>query len=171
MTRRTNKRYSRRTKRGGLLSNLGPYGKKSSKMDQKGVHKIAKGNRTKIESSEDVRGCGITSWGKQRKKKSCESGKWTERGCYWLDPAESCYDIEEPMDWEDLEEKGLSKKIMKKAKKITKKAKQRYKKLKGRSDYQTSESLKSSKSSSKSKSRSSRGKKRSSRSSSKSSTR
>jgi hypothetical protein len=139
-------------------------------MDQKGVHKLVKGNRTRVETSEDVRGCGFTSWGKSRKKKSCESDKWVERGCYWLGPAEACYDIEEPMNWKKLERKGLSKKLLKKAKKDTKNAKRRYKKIQGRSDYQTSESLKSSSSTSSRgrtrSSRSSRGRKRSSSSSS-----
>jgi len=111
-----------------LFSKLGPYGDKTQEMDQTGVHKTAKGNRTRMESSKSDRGCGFTSWGKSRKKKSCKSDKWTERGCYWLDSAESCYDIEEPMNWEEEKKRGLSKKLIKKAKKVVKKAKRDNKK-------------------------------------------
>ena len=120
MPRRTKRRTNRKLKRGGLFSNLGPYASKKPKMDQRGRHKIAKSNRTKVESSEGVRGCGFTSWNKPRKKKSCVSDKWRQRGCYWLDPADACYDVNEKIYWGQLEAKGLPKSVVKKAKKLTK---------------------------------------------------
>jgi len=157
MPRRTKRRTNRKLKKGGSLANLGPYASKKPKMDQRGRHEMVKRNRTKVESSEGVRGCGFTSWNKSRKKKSCVSDKWKQRGCYWLDPANACYDVNEKINWKQLEAKGLPKSVVKKAKKVTKQAKRDYKKLKGRSDYLTSESLKSSsRSSSKRSSRSSR---------------
>jgi hypothetical protein len=157
MPRRTKRRTNRKLKKGGSLANLGPYASKKPKMDQRGRHEMVKRNRTMVESSEGVRGCGFTSWNKSRKKKSCVSDKWKQRGCYWLDPANACYDVNEQINWKQLEAKGLPKSVVKKAKKVTKQAKRDYKKLKGRSDYLTSESLKSSsRSSSKRSSRSSR---------------
>ena len=154
MPRRTKRRTNRKIKKGGLFSNLGPYASKKPKMDQRGRHEMVKRNRTMVESSEGVRGCGFTSWDKPRKKKSCVSDKWKQRGCYWLDPADACYDVNEKINWKQLEAKGLPKSVVKKAKKQTKQAKRDYKKLKGRSDYLTSESLKSSSRSSSRRSRS-----------------
>ncbi len=152
MPRRTKRRTNRKLKKGGLFSNLGPYASKKPKMDQRGRHEMVKRNRTKVESSEGVRGCGFTSWNKSRKKKSCVSDKWKQRGCYWFEIGDDCYDVNEKINWKDIERKALNegvekseiKKIINDAKKEVKQAKRDYKKLKGRSDYLTSESLKSS---------------------------
>lgn len=152
MPRRTKRRTNRKLKKGGSLANLGPYASKKPKMDQRGRHETFKRNRTKVESSEGVRGCEFTSWGSRRKKKSCVSNKWKQRGCYWFEIGDDCYDVNEKINWKDIEQNALNKgvkkskikKIINDAKKEVKQAKRDYKKLKGRSDYLTSESLKSS---------------------------
>ena len=167
MPRRTKRRTNRKIKKGGLFANLGPFATKKPKMDQRGRHEMFKKNRTMVESSEDIRGCAITSWGSRRKKKSCVSDKWKQRGCYWATFDNDCYDVNENLDkefWKRLKQEyirydGLTPEQAKEkisvAKKEVKQAKRDYKKLKGRSDYLTSESLKSSSRSSSRRSRSS----------------
>ena len=184
MPRRTKHRTNRRLKKGGLFANLGPFATKIPKMDQRGRHEMMKRNRAMVESSEDIRGCAITSWGSRRKKKSCVSDKWKQRGCYWATFDNDCYDVNEKFNarfWEALKQDyiiddGLTPKQAKEkirdAKKEVKESKRKYRELKGLPDYLTSESLKSSsRSSSKRSSRSSSrsSSKRSSRSSSRSS--
>lgn len=104
---------------------------------------------------------------KPRNRQSCESDKWKQRGCYWLEPANACYDVNERMKWKEMETMGLEKENKNKikrgtTKKMIKEAKKQRNKAKrslGLSDILSSELRKSfrslSSSKSKSKSRSS----------------